>query len=83
MGQAVVASEAGDIDRVVDLEAQMWLAGRERSLDDIDPDLLDLFRAMDRIPAETEAERDEYVQTLEPPTNDQLDGITTHARHCR
>jgi pimeloyl-ACP methyl ester carboxylesterase len=74
--QAVAASETGDIDRVVALEAQMWLAGRERSLDDIDPGLLDLFQAMDRIPAVTEAERNEYVQTLEPPTNDRLDDIT-------
>jgi 3-oxoadipate enol-lactonase len=77
--QAVTASKAGDIDRVVDLDAQMWLAGPKRSLDDIDPQLLDLFQAMDRTPAETEAERDEHVQTLEPPTNDRLDEITQSA----
>lgn len=74
--RVVAAFKAGDIDRVVDLDAQMWLAGPERSLDDIDPELIELFQAMDRIPAKTEAERDEHVQTLEPPTNDRLDVIT-------
>jgi pimeloyl-ACP methyl ester carboxylesterase len=73
--QAVAASEAGDIDRVVELDARMWLAGPGRSLDDLDPRLVDLFREMDRIPAETETERDVYVQTLEPPTNHRLDDI--------
>ena len=74
--QAVAAAEAGDIDRVVDLDAQMWLAGPGRSIDEIDPELIALFRAMDRIQAETESERDEHVQTLEPPTNDRIDDIT-------
>lgn len=74
--KAVAAAEAGDIDRVVDLDAQMWLAGPGRSIDDIDPELIALFQEMDRIPAATEFERDEYIQTLEPPTNDQMDAIT-------
>jgi pimeloyl-ACP methyl ester carboxylesterase len=72
---AVAASKAGDFDRMVELDARMWLAGYGRSLDDIDPGLRELFRAMDRIPVKTEAERDDYVQLLEPPTNDRLDDI--------
>jgi len=69
---AMAASEAGNIDGMVELDARMWLAGNGRSLDDIEPELVDLFREMDRIPATTETERDEHVVTLEPPTNDQL-----------
>jgi len=73
--QAVAASKTGDVDRVVDLDAQMWLAGPGRALEDVDTGLVDLFRAMDRVPAATESEREPYVQTLEPPTNEQLDAI--------
>ena len=32
---------------------------------------------MDRIPAATEAERNEYVETFDPPTNERLDDINT------
>lgn len=77
--QAVAASDQGDFDRVVDLDAQMWLAGPGRSLDSLDPGLIDLFQTMDRIPTQTENERDAYVETLEPPTNDRLDDITKPA----
>lgn len=71
--EIVAAFKAGDFDKVVEFDAQTWLAGPGRSLDDIDPDLLSLFREMDRAPQETESERNEYAQTLEPATNDQLD----------
>jgi 3-oxoadipate enol-lactonase len=73
--EAVAAFKAGDFDRVVNVDAQMWLAGPGRSLDDIDPELVALFREMDQLPATTESEREEHVQTLEPPTNEQLDNI--------
>jgi 3-oxoadipate enol-lactonase len=77
--QVVAASDQGDFDRVVDLDAQMWLAGPGRSLDGLDPELIDLFQTMDRIPTRTENQRDKYVETLEPPTNDRLDDITQPA----
>jgi pimeloyl-ACP methyl ester carboxylesterase len=73
--QAVAASKTGDMDRVVDLDAQMWLAGPGRALEEVDTGLVDLFRIMDRVPAATESEREPYVETLEPPTNEQLDAI--------
>jgi pimeloyl-ACP methyl ester carboxylesterase len=73
--ETVAAFKAGDFDTVVDIEAQVWLAGPRRSLDDIDPDLVALFRDMDRRPQSTESERNEYVETLEPPTNHQLGQI--------
>jgi pimeloyl-ACP methyl ester carboxylesterase len=64
---------------MVDLDARIWLAGPGRSLDDIDAGLVELFRDMDRTPAETEGERNEYVRTLEPPTNQRLGEIETPA----
>lgn len=73
--EAIAAFDAGNMDAVVDLDARIWLAGPGRSLDDIDVELIDLFRDMDRTPTETESERDGYVQTLEPPTNQRLDEI--------
>lgn len=73
--EGVAAVKAGDFERAVDIDAQIWLAGPGRSLDEIDPELVRLFKEMDRVPVATETERDLYVQTLEPPTNDQLDRI--------
>ncbi|HEX6286843.1 MAG TPA: alpha/beta hydrolase [Acidimicrobiia bacterium] len=77
--EAVKAFEAGDIEAVVELDARMWLAGQGRSLDDIDPNLIELFFDMDRTPAATESERNEYVQTLDPPTNERLEEIAVPA----
>ncbi|MBW3666455.1 MAG: alpha/beta hydrolase [Actinobacteria bacterium] len=73
--ETVAAFKAGEFDKVVDFEAHTWLAGPGRSLDDMDPELVGLFREMDRGPQENESERDQHVQTLEPPTNEQLDQI--------
>lgn len=73
--EAVAAFESGDIETVVDLDAQLWLAGAGRSLDEMEGEMLDLFRDMDRTPAATETERNQHIQTLEPPTNEQLDLI--------
>jgi pimeloyl-ACP methyl ester carboxylesterase len=74
--EAAKAYEAGDMDAVVDLDARIWLIGPDRSPDDLDTELLDLFRDMDRAPTETESERNEFVQTLDPPTNERLDDIS-------
>lgn len=73
--EAVAAFKAGEFDKVVEFEARSWLAGPSRSLDEIDSELVDLFKEMDRVPQETETERAEQVRTLEPPTNEQLDRI--------
>jgi pimeloyl-ACP methyl ester carboxylesterase len=73
--EAQTAIEERDFDRAVEIDAQMWLAGRGRSLDEVDPDLLELFRDMDRAPVKTEARRNDHVETLEPPTNHRLGEI--------
>jgi pimeloyl-ACP methyl ester carboxylesterase len=73
--EAEAASAAGDVERVLELEAAIWLAGLGRSLDDIDPSLVKLFIEMDRIPAVTEVERNRHVESFDPPTNERLDDI--------
>lgn len=67
--------KAANFRRVAELDAAMWLSGPSRSLDSIDPALLDLFIEMDLVPLRTETERDEYLETFDPPVNDRLDEI--------
>ena len=73
--EAEAASEAGDVERVVELDAELWLAGPDRSIEDIDPDLVELFKDMDRKPVETESARSKHVETGSIQTNDRLDEI--------
>jgi pimeloyl-ACP methyl ester carboxylesterase len=73
--KSVAAFEAGDYDAVTRFDAELWLAGPERRIEDIDPDLVGLLRDMDLKPTKTEAERVPFIQTLEPPTDEQLDFI--------
>ena len=73
--QAMSAFQSGNLESVIELDARIWLAGSGRSLDDIDDDLVDLFRDMDRTPMVTETERDEHIQTLQPPTNERITDI--------
>ena len=73
--EALAALQAGDFDRAVDIDAEMWLAGPSRSIHRVDPGLVTLFKEMDAGPTATGAERDQHVTTLEPPTNEQLDRI--------
>lgn len=62
---AVKAFEAGDLQRAAELEAEIWLAGRDRSTTMMDRDLVDLFVDMDRIALGNEEQRDE-LDTAEP-----------------
>jgi len=73
--QVEEASEAGDLERVLELEVQIWVVGHGRPIDEVDRDLIDLVMEMDRIPMETEEERGEFVEPFEPPTNERLDDI--------
>ncbi|MGH8945251.1 MAG: alpha/beta fold hydrolase [Acidimicrobiia bacterium] len=73
--EAATAHKEGNFARVVEIDLQMWLVGYGRSEDDIDPDLKELFRDMDRIPVPTEAERNEHQTGFEMKLNDHLDVI--------
>lgn len=59
--EAVAAGEAGDLDRIVEIDTQMWLVGYGRAQADIDNELIALFQEMDRIAVPTEQERSEQV----------------------
>ncbi len=63
--EVVEAFEAGDFQRVAQLEAEIWLAGRERSCSQIDPRLVDLFIEMDLIALGNETAREE-LEASEP-----------------
>ena len=73
--KAVAAFEAGDYEAVTRLDAQLWLAGPERRLEDLDPELVELFLEMDRKPTSTETERETHIQGFQPPTDLRLDEI--------
>lgn len=61
--EALKAFEAGDLRRVAELDAEMWLAGRDRSIDDIDGSLVDLFIDMDMRALANEVQRDELDES--------------------
>lgn len=56
---AVESFETGDLERAARLEAEVWLAGKDRTLDDVDPEVVDLFCDMDLIALRNETARDE------------------------
>ena len=63
--EALRAFEKGDLMRVAQLDAEMWLAGRDRSTSDLDPSQVGLFVEMDLIALANETERDE-LDAAEP-----------------
>lgn len=73
--QVEEASEAGDFERVLELDAQIWVVGHGRTIEDVDRGVIDLVMEMDRLPIQTEDERGEYAEPFEPPTNERLDDI--------
>lgn len=56
---AVEAFEAGDLTRVAELDAEMWVVGRGRESADVDPDVVELVKEMDLTALRTEERRDE------------------------
>ncbi len=73
--EAQAAAEAGDIDRVVEIDYQMWMVGYGRDESEVDASLKDLFIDMDRTPAKTEAERNEHQTGFQTRPNPHLDEI--------
>ena len=62
---AMAAFRAGDLKRVAELEAEMWLAGIDRSVAELDTEVVELFLEMDLIALQNETARDE-LDTAEP-----------------
>ena len=73
--EAAAAAEAGDFDRVVEIDFLMWMVGYGRSAGEIDPDLKELFFDMDRLPVTTDAERNEHQTGFDKRLNDHLGAI--------
>jgi pimeloyl-ACP methyl ester carboxylesterase len=56
--KAVEAFKAGDLERVAELDYEMWMIGHGRDAADMDHSLKDLFLAMDLTALQSEAKRD-------------------------
>lgn len=57
--EAIQAFESGDLERVAELEAEIWVVGRGRERTAVDADVMNLVREMDLEALKTEARRDE------------------------
>lgn len=56
---AIAAFEAGDLERLAELEAEIWVVGRGRKRSDVDAAVFDLVKEMDLAALKTEKRRDE------------------------
>ena len=67
------AGEAGDLDRVNELEMQIWVDGPHRRPDEVDPRVRELARSMNAIALANESAMDELEErTLTPPAAGRL-----------
>ena len=73
--EAAVASEAGDLERMVEIEFLRWGVGHGRSESDISPEFRELFFDMDRIALRTEDDRDEIQTGFDNDVDGHLDEI--------
>ncbi|MEX0863674.1 MAG: alpha/beta hydrolase [Acidimicrobiia bacterium] len=73
--EAIAALRAGDIQRCVLLEAEVWLAGVGRTLGQIDPDLLATFIDMDTKPNLTYPDRAKLPIPFDGVVDERLDEI--------
>jgi len=69
------AYDAGDMARVAELEAEVWVIGIGRSRDDVDPEIIDLFIDMDLVILPNEDRRDELLISLDPPRSERWSEI--------
>lgn len=72
---AVAAYKRGDLDRVAEVDMEMWLVGYGRDGSVIDPSLKELFLNMDKTPLSTEDRRNELSKSYEKGHLEQLDAI--------
>jgi pimeloyl-ACP methyl ester carboxylesterase len=73
--EILAAEEAGDLERVSELEVRVWVDGPERSSEDVDAAVRDLVREMNLIALRNEASElgDEWAP--EPPAADRLPDV--------
>ena len=71
--EAVAAHKRGDMERLAELEAEMWVVGRGRPVEDVDTNLIESVIEMNRIPAGSEARREEVRTEPDMPLLPRLD----------
>jgi len=75
--ELVAADEAGDLERVSELEVEIWVIGPERSPDDVDPSVRDLVQEMNLIALQNEAAELGEEWEPEPSAADRLPDVQT------
>ena len=73
--ELVAADEAGDLERVSELEVRVWVDGPYRGTDRVEPAVRDLVREMDLIDLKNEAAGSGDEQPLQPPAANRLTEI--------
>jgi 3-oxoadipate enol-lactonase len=73
--EIVSADEAGDLERISELEVQIWVDGPGRSPEDVDASIRDLVREMNLIALQNEALELGEEWEPEPPAADRLPDI--------
>jgi pimeloyl-ACP methyl ester carboxylesterase len=73
--EILAAEEAGDLERVSELEVQVWVDGPQRSSGEVDPSVRDLVREMNLIALRNEASELGDEWRPEPPAADRLPDV--------
>jgi len=73
--EQVKAFEAGDLARVAELDAEIWVVGHGRTVEDVDRRVLDLVAEMDRTAIANETRRAELTVPIHPPRAGRMDEI--------
>jgi 3-oxoadipate enol-lactonase len=76
MGELIAADEAGDLDRLNELEVRLWVDGSHRTPDKVNSAIRERVREMNRIALHNEGVSTGTEQSLEPPAIDRLEAIT-------
>lgn len=75
--ELVAADEAGDLERVSELEVRIWVDGLHRGPEEVDPVVRDLVREMNLIALTNEASELGEEILADPPAADRLGEIRT------
>jgi pimeloyl-ACP methyl ester carboxylesterase len=73
------AYENGDFERVVELDAEVWVVGHGRDKGSVDPSVITEMMEMDRGLIANEEQRDELVVALDPPRAERMGEISLPA----
>lgn len=73
--ELVAADEAGDLERISDLEVRMWVDGPGQGVNRVKPEIRNLVREMNLIALQNEASEIGEQLVMEPPAVDRLHEI--------